>query len=113
MNPIDVISPPPLPLWQLELCAHVFLDVSARSGAPAEEVPPPTIPRLGVSLQLPRRLGGARDDAHSVEWYGLGPHENYPDRRSAACLGVWRLPVEAMHTPYVVPRCVTLGLDVI
>ena len=35
--------------------------------------------------------------------YGLGPHENYPDRKAAAWLGVHSLPLEGMHTPYVVP----------
>ena len=33
-----------------------------------------------------------------VSWLGLGPHENYPDRRLAADLGRWQLPIEALHT---------------
>ena len=78
---------------QVELCVHMFIELSSKGGTE----PPPTIPRLGISLQVPRK------PAQSATWYGLGPHENYPDRRSSAHLGQWRLPVEAMHTPYVVP----------
>ena len=35
--------------------------------------------------------------------YGLGPHENYPDRLASAWLGVHTQPLERMHTAYVVP----------
>ena len=80
---------------QVELCCHMYIEVSGRSVGGQEE-PPPTLPRLGLSLQVPKRY-------QSAQWYGLGPFENYPDRRSSARLGHWRLPVQAMHTPYVVP----------
>ncbi|WP_350313564.1 beta-galactosidase [Dickeya fangzhongdai] len=50
-----------------------------------------------------------------VSWLGLGPHENYPDRRLAALHGRWQQPLEAMHTPYIFPsenglRCHTREL---
>ncbi|HCC0887311.1 TPA: beta-galactosidase [Salmonella enterica] len=50
-----------------------------------------------------------------VEWLGLGPHENYPDRLNSACFDRWNLPLEAMYTPYVFPtenglRCGTRQL---
>ena len=35
--------------------------------------------------------------------YGLGPHENYPDRLASAWLGVHTQPLERLHTAYVVP----------
>lgn len=64
--------------------------------------------RIGLSCQLAQ--------VHeNVEWLGLGPHENYPDRLSSACFDRWALPLEAMYTPYVFPtenglRCGTRQL---
>jgi beta-galactosidase len=37
----------------------------------------PTIPRIGYQCEIPNR-------AASCKWFGLGPHENYVDRRSGA-----------------------------
>lgn len=56
-----------------------------------------------------------RPEAQAVEWLGLGPHENYPDRRSSACFSRWKRPLEEMSTPYVFPgenglRCDTREL---
>ena len=47
---------------------------------------------------------------------GLGPHENYPDRKSSACFSRWRLPLREMSTPYIFPsenglRCDCKALD--
>jgi beta-galactosidase len=41
---------------------------------------------------------------HEVAWTGLGPWENYPDRRSSALLGRWSATVEQLATPYVRPQ---------
>jgi beta-galactosidase len=51
-----------------------------------------------------------------VTWLGRGPHENYPDRKLAAHLGHWELPLAALHTPYIFPtenglRCDTRQLQ--
>jgi beta-galactosidase len=51
-----------------------------------------------------------------TSWLGLGPHENYPDRKLAAQQGRWTLPLEAMQTPYIFPtenglRCDTRELE--
>ena len=39
-----------------------------------------------------------------LEWFGLGPDETYPDRRSGATLGRWRSNVDEQYHPYVVPQ---------
>ncbi len=52
--------------------------------------------RVGVRLAVP----GGYD---RLEWYGLGPHETYPDRRRAA-VGRWRSSVGDQYVPYVVPQ---------
>lgn len=60
----------------------------------AASLPPPA--RIGLNCQL------AEVAAH-VSWLGLGPHENYPDRRLAAQYSRWQLPLQQMYTPYVFP----------
>ncbi|ACS85063.1 glycoside hydrolase family 2 TIM barrel [Musicola paradisiaca Ech703] len=69
----------------------------------------PPLARVGLSCQLAEVFP-------QVSWRGLGPHENYPDRRLSARHGRWQLPLEAMHTPYIFPsenglRCDTEELN--
>lgn len=65
----------------------------------------PPLPRIGVLLQL-------LHVPDQVEWFGRGPHENYPDRKSSADIGVWQLPVTDMYTPYIFPSENGLRCDV-
>ncbi len=67
------------------------------------------LPRVGVRFALPGRFDRLR-------WCGRGPHENYPDRRASAMLGVWEAAPDA--PPYLVPqefglRCDTRWLECI
>jgi len=55
------------------------------------------MPKFGMRMRLPAEM-------NSVEWYGRGPFENYPDRKTAAFVGSWQKPLEAFITPYVVPQ---------
>lgn len=73
----------------------------------ASDIPEPA--RIGLDCQL------AQTPA-TVSWQGLGPHENYPDRKLAAQQGRWALPLEALQTPYIFPtenglRCDTRALE--
>ena len=56
-----------------------------------------TIPRFGVVLELTPGF-------EQLEYYGLGPHENYIDRRDGAFLGRYADTVDAMYTPYILPQ---------
>ncbi|KFC08768.1 beta-galactosidase [Trabulsiella guamensis ATCC 49490] len=72
----------------------------------AADIPPPA--RIGLHCQLD-------ETAADVSWLGLGPHENYPDRKLAARQGRWTLPLSELFTPYVFPsenglRCDTREL---
>lgn len=74
----------------------------------ASDIPEPA--RIGLSCQL-------ANGPDSVSWLGLGPDENYPDRKLAARQGRWTLPLDALHTPYIFPtenglRCDTRELAV-
>ncbi len=55
------------------------------------------LPRLGVTLTLP-------GDFEDLEWFGLGPLDNYVDRRRAAAVGRWSGTVSDQYVPYVVPQ---------
>jgi hypothetical protein len=55
------------------------------------------LPRLGVKFQLPAGL-------EQIEWYGLGPVENYSDRQTCARIGRWQSTVTEQYVPYIMPR---------
>ncbi|HEX4727924.1 MAG TPA: glycoside hydrolase family 2 TIM barrel-domain containing protein, partial [Jatrophihabitans sp.] len=55
------------------------------------------LPRLGLAMELPGGLD-------TVEWFGGGPGEAYPDSRRAARIGRYRLSVDDWQTPYVYPQ---------
>lgn len=57
----------------------------------------PELPRLGVTLALPRSY-------EHVEWYGRGPWDSYPDRRQAALIGLWKGEVSGQYTHYPRPQ---------
>ena len=54
-------------------------------------------PRIGIRLGLPLELDHA-------EWFGLGPHEAYPDSMSAARLGRWNSTIDDLVVNYAMPQ---------
>jgi len=64
---------------------------------PARPEELPEIPRIGLHLLLNRTL-------KHVSWFGRGPFENYPDRKSAAHFGKYTSTVKAMYEPYITPQ---------
>lgn len=57
----------------------------------------PMLPRLGLRLFLPEAVDG-------VTWFGLGPMENYRDKRRAASHGLYRNTVRELHEDYLRPQ---------
>lgn len=55
-----------------------------------------TLPRVGVQFNVEKEF-------REVEWYGRGPFECYPDRKSAAQVGTYSMDVKDLHVPYIVP----------
>lgn len=55
------------------------------------------LPRVGVTLELPRELC-------SIEYFGKGPFENYSDRSAAAKMGLYKTTPQDMYVPYVMPQ---------
>lgn len=54
-------------------------------------------PRLGLHLQLPTSVDGAR-------WFGLGPHDAYPDTMASVWLGRHEAGIEELTVPYARPQ---------
>jgi beta-galactosidase len=55
------------------------------------------LPRLGVRLALPAGFD-------TVEWFGGGPGEAYPDSTLASRIGLYTASVDDLQTPYVYPQ---------
>jgi beta-galactosidase len=64
-----------------------------------------SLPRIGLELVLP-------DSENPVNWFGRGPHENYPDRILSAHIARHCCSIEEMHTPYIFPSESGLRCDV-
>lgn len=55
------------------------------------------LPRLGIRFGLSKGF-------EQAEWYGLGPHETYPDTRLSGKLDRYRKTIDELQTPYVYPQ---------
>lgn len=58
---------------------------------------PDMLQKMGLQFQLPKAF-------QNVEWYGRGPFENYPDRKTGAKIGLYRSNTDAMFVPYITPQ---------
>lgn len=89
--------------YRIDNKGRIDLEVTVTA---AEGLPP--LPCVGLTFAL-------ADCPDEIDWLGRGPHENYPDRLLSADFGRYRLPVDALHTPYIFPsenglRCDTRQL---
>ena len=54
-------------------------------------------PRLGTQMQIPSQFS-------NITWYGLGPVENYIDRKDSEIVDVHSMPIEEFVYDYVEPQ---------
>ena len=57
----------------------------------------PMLPRIGLRMTLSGAL-------EHLAWYGRGPHESYPDRKTGAALGRYAGTVTEQYVPYPYPQ---------
>ncbi|MDD4822976.1 MAG: DUF4981 domain-containing protein, partial [Bacteroidales bacterium] len=57
----------------------------------------PKIPKFGMRIRIPEKF-------QSIQWYGRGVFENYPDRKTAAFIGVYTSTLDNFRTDYAVPQ---------
>lgn len=62
------------------------------------------LPRIGLTLTLDSSLD-------QVAWYGRGPQENYPDRKTGYKTGIYHMPLKDMYEPYLIPQDHALRTD--
>ncbi|MBN1997378.1 DUF4981 domain-containing protein [candidate division KSB1 bacterium] len=55
------------------------------------------LPKIGLQMKCPHRLA-------DLTWYGRGPFETYPDRKSGAKFGIYKGTIDEQYVPYVVPQ---------
>lgn len=65
---------------------------------------PSWLPRIGLDWILDSSL-------ENVEWYGRGPQENYPDRKTGYRIGQYKSTVKEMYEPYLIPQDYGLRTD--
>ncbi len=58
---------------------------------------PSWIPRVGVEWILNKSLD-------HIQWYGRGPEENYPDRKSGYKTGIYSSTTRDIFEPYLIPQ---------
>ena len=51
------------------------------------------------------------NDFDRITWYGRGPEENYPDRKTGYQVGIWSKSVADMYEPYLFPQDHALRTD--
>ena len=65
---------------------------------------PELLPRIGFTTMVSK-------DFDNITWYGRGPEENYPDRKTGYPVGVWSKTVAQMYEPYIMPQDHALRTD--
>lgn len=58
---------------------------------------PELLPRIGFTTSV-------ANDFDCIRWYGRGPEENYPDRKTGYPIGIWTKNVADMYEPYLLPQ---------
>ena len=57
----------------------------------------PHIPKVGMRIRVPQ-------DFNIIDWYGRGPYENYPDRKTGSFIGIYNSRLTNFITPYPAPQ---------
>jgi beta-galactosidase len=58
---------------------------------------PSWLPRMGITWILDKSL-------EHLQWYGRGPEENYPDRKTGYKIDIYKSTVDEMYVPYLIPQ---------
>ncbi|OHS95316.1 beta-galactosidase [Tritrichomonas foetus] len=84
-----------------EVLYHIYrngaVKVYANFKSPESAKAEPYIPRIGLRFRVPKSLS-------EVEYFGLGPEENYWDRHSSAVVDHYVTSAEKLYFPYVRPQ---------
>jgi beta-galactosidase len=57
----------------------------------------PPIPKFGMRVRIP-------ENYRTIDWYGRGPYENYPDRKTGSLIGLYNSGLANFITAYPAPQ---------
>jgi len=57
----------------------------------------PLIPKFGMRIRIP-------ENYNTIDWYGRGPYENYPDRKTGSLIGEYRSELKNFVVSYPAPQ---------
>jgi len=88
--------------WKHPLCRALIIDYTINPDGTLllkmHVTPKKTeLVRVGIQLTLDEKFD-------EVEWYGRGPHECYPDRKTSARYGLYRCSVDELEHKYLRPQ---------
>ncbi|HPF52430.1 MAG TPA: glycoside hydrolase family 2 TIM barrel-domain containing protein [Draconibacterium sp.] len=58
---------------------------------------PDMLQKVGLQFELPKAF-------NQIEYYGRGPFENYPDRKTGAKVAQYHSTADSMYVPYLIPQ---------
>ncbi|KAI0517838.1 beta-galactosidase [Xylaria bambusicola] len=100
---------PPVLSWSIDLdITYAFRgngSVSIRvNGVPKGQNLPRTLPRIGLSFELPSQWAGS-SAKKALTWYGRGPGESYVDKKLSQRLGEYSVSsIDELWTDYEYPQ---------
>ncbi|HYQ56203.1 MAG TPA: beta-galactosidase domain 4-containing protein, partial [Draconibacterium sp.] len=80
-------------IWKFKADGTIELEQEIIPHGPMPDV----LPKVGLQFQLPKSF-------NHVQWYGRGPFENYPDRKTGAKVGLYQSTADSMYVPYIIPQ---------
>ncbi|KAI6083437.1 glycoside hydrolase family 2 protein [Hypoxylon rubiginosum] len=102
---------PPVLSWSIDLDITYTFSSSGALAIRVKGVPqglnlPRTLPRIGLTMELPPSWAGGNDTAApAVTWYGRGPGESYRDKKLSQRVGVYEVSdVSQLWTEYEYPQ---------
>ncbi|KAI3325810.1 glycoside hydrolase family 2 protein [Xylariaceae sp. AK1471] len=103
---------PPVLAWSIEIDITYTFNASGSvsirvKGVPKGDNLPRTLPRIGLSFELPSAWAGSTEGGakNAVTWYGRGPGESYVDKKLSQRLGEYSVTsVDELWTDYEYPQ---------
>ena len=81
--------------WTIKYLMYPTGELKISAAVDTSAVPVP-LPRIGLQFNL-------RKDLQQVIYKGNGPHETYPDRKSASVHAIHKTLVDELYVPYINP----------
>ncbi|MFC2124536.1 glycoside hydrolase family 2 TIM barrel-domain containing protein [Bacteroidota bacterium] len=83
----------------------LIADITRPDNYVAEDFHLDFIQRYGWDISLSKRMT-------DLTWYGPGPFETYPDRKTGAKIGIWNAEISDINSPYIIPQAFDNRTDV-